>query len=122
MTTWEQLIHAYVAEGKTDWHDLSQAQKEALAIAFYRTNPLDVADAVFPTKAAARAILANVETPSQVGRMFVQGMVVSLALSEVIEDAFAEARDEYHAAEILARQEPDPDEELPCWLKPQALA
>ena len=121
MTTWEQLVRAYVAEGKRDWHDLGQQQKEALAIAFHLAHPLDMADAVFPHKGAALAILANITDHAHVGRMVVQNMVTRLGRSERIADAFEEACDEYDAMELRARREPDPDDELPAFLLPQAF-
>src|SRR5690606_41033120 len=69
MTTWEQLVRAYVASGRRYWDELDVAQKEALAVAYFRECWRDLGDAAFPSKAAAHDLLGHIADHAYVGRV-----------------------------------------------------
>lgn len=125
MTTWEQLVRAYVASGRRYWDELDVAQKEALAVAYFRECWRDLGDAAFPSKAAAHDLLGHIADHAYVGRVLVARLVRDVGESRRIHEEFEEQRDIFDAMELRARREPDPDDyddDTPAFLKPQALA
>ena len=123
MTTYEQLIRAYVASGRRYWHQLEEARKQALAEAFFTEHPDEMPEAMWGNIEANVALLRELtNNPDHAAAQIKQRLVTYIGSGLAIRRLFEESRVAYDEAEEAARREPDPDEEMPCWLKPQALA
>lgn len=122
MTTYEHLIRAYVASGRRYWHQLEETRKQALAEAFFTENPEDMPEAMFSSAAANVALLRELTNdPANAAELIKQRLVAYVSSGTTIRALFEEARSDYDEAEERARREADPDEELPAFLRPQAI-
>ena len=125
MTTYEQLIRAYVASGRRYWHQLEETRKSALAEAFFAEHPNDMAEARFPGGAANIALLRELtNNPDHAAAQIKQRLVSYIGSGMTVRRLFEESREAYDEAEEAARREPDPDacdDELPALLRRQAI-
>ena len=123
MTTYEQLIRAYVASGRRYWHQLEESRKHALAEAFFTEHPTEMPEAMFSSAAANVALLRELTNdPANAAELIKQRLVTHIGAGSMIRALFEEARSDYDEAEERARREPDPDtgdDELPALLRRQ---
>ena len=119
MTTYEQLIRAYVATGREHWETLDQDQKYALTDAYFTENWQDLGDAMFPSRASSISMLQNItrdKDGAHTGLVAAARLTRYVGESRLVREAFEDARE----IQAQIESEPDPDEELPAFLRPQA--